>query len=100
MRWKSHVRFGGRPGETDRWKQQHDAPGRSHVANRCLDTVRRRVQRETLDHRGRKHDPLYRIRKLLLAGQERLDERGHGRMLLGLRVGDPKDEVLGAWLAN
>jgi transposase len=70
------------------------------VANRCVDKVRRRVQNETFGHRGRKRDPLYRIRKLLLAGSERLDERGHDRMLLGLRVGDPDDEVLGAWLAK
>jgi transposase len=70
------------------------------VANRCVDQVRRRTQNETLDHRGRKHDPLYRIRKLLLTGAERLDERGHDRVLLGLRVGDPHDEVLGAWLAK
>jgi transposase len=59
------------------------------VANRCVDKVRRRVQNETLGHRGRKADPLYRIRKLLLSGAERLDERGHNRVLLGLRVGDP-----------
>jgi hypothetical protein len=39
-----------------------------------------------------------RIRKLLLKGSERLDERGSDRMLLGLRAGDPSDEVLGAWL--
>jgi transposase len=70
------------------------------VANRCLDKVRRRVQQETLHHRGRKADPLYRIRKLLLTGSERLDARGSDRMLLGLRVGDPDDEVLGAWLAK
>jgi len=70
------------------------------VANRGLDKVRRRVQQETLDHRGRKADPLYRIRKLLLTGAERLDERGNDRLLLGLRVGDPGDEVLGAWLAK
>jgi transposase len=70
------------------------------VANRCLDNVRRRVQQETLGHRGRKRDPLYRIRKVLLRGAERLDERGNRRMLLALRVGDPKDEVLGAWLAK
>ncbi len=70
------------------------------VGNRCLDKVRRRVQQETLGHRGRKADPLYRIRKLLLAGAERLDERGNHRLLLGLRVGDPADEVLGAWLAK
>lgn len=70
------------------------------TANRCLDTVRRRVQNETLGHRGRKHDPLYRIRKLLLTGDERLDDHGRHRMLLGLRVGDPGDEVVGAWLAK
>ena len=58
------------------------------------------MQNETLGHRGRKVDPLYRIRKLLLAGDERLDEGGRHRMLLGLRVGDPHDEVLGAWLAK
>ncbi len=70
------------------------------IANRCLDQVRRRVQNETLGHRGRRDDPLYRIRKLLLAGAERLDDRGCDRMLLGLRVGDPYDEVGGAWLAK
>jgi transposase len=70
------------------------------VGNRCLDAVRRRVQNETLGHRGRKHDPLYRIRKIMLTGAERLDEHGHERMLLGLRFGDPHDEVLGAWLAK
>src|SRR4029453_7143220 len=59
------------------------------VANRCVDQVRRRVQNETLGHRGRKRDPLFRIRKLLLTGSERLDERGSERILLGLRVGDP-----------
>ncbi len=40
-----------------------------------------------LGHRGRKADPLYRIRKLLLSADERLDEAGHHRMLLGLRAG-------------
>jgi transposase len=62
--------------------------------------VRRRVQNETLGHRGRKVDPLFRIRKLLLRGDERLDERGRDKMMAGLRFGDPHDEVLGAWLAN
>ena len=75
-------------------------PRRARAANRVVDKVRRRVQNETLGHRARKADPLYRIRKLLLAGSERLDERGHERMLLGLRRGDPHDELLGAWLAK
>ena len=70
------------------------------VANRCLDKVRRRVQNATLGHRGRKRDPLYRIRKLMLTGSERLEGEGLERMLLGLRLGDPEDEVLGAWLAK
>jgi hypothetical protein len=35
-----------------------------------------------------------------LSGAERLDERGHERMLLGLCLGDPNDENLGAWLAK
>lgn len=38
------------------------------VGNRCLDKVRRRVQNDTLGHRGRKDDPLYRIRKIMLTG--------------------------------
>ena len=70
------------------------------VANRCVDKVRRRVQNETLGHRGRKDDPLYKIRKLLLKGSERLDQQGTDRMILGLRVGDPWDEIAGAWLAK
>jgi len=35
---------------------------------------------------GRNADPLYRIRKLLPTGTERLDERGTHRVLLGLRI--------------
>lgn len=72
----------------------------TRVANRVVDQVRRRVQNETLGHRGRKLDPLFRIRKLLLTGDERLDERGRAKLMAGLRVGDPHDEVLGAWLAK
>src|SRR5690606_36311929 len=33
-------------------------------------------------------------------GDERLDDTGQKRMLLGLRAGDPYDEVAGAWLAK
>ena len=72
----------------------------TQVANRALDKVRRRVQREVLGHRGRKSDPLFKIRKLLLSGAERLSEPGNERLLLGLRIGDPNNEVHGAWLAK
>ena len=70
------------------------------VANHCLDKVRRRVQNQTLGHRGRKKDPLYRIRKLLLKGAERLDGKGLDRMLLEMRIGDPDGDVTGAWCAK
>jgi transposase len=70
------------------------------VANRCLDKVRRRVQNETKGHRGRKRDPLYRIRKLLLKGAERLDGAGLNRMLFEMRLGDPDGDVTGAWAAK
>ena len=34
-------------------------------ANQCLDRVRCAIQNQTLGHRGHKHDPLYRSRRLL-----------------------------------
>ena len=37
---------------------------------------------------------------MLDAGAERLGEYGYERLLLGLRIGDPDQEVLGAWLAK
>ena len=46
------------------------------LANRCLDAVRRRVQTEQLGHRGRRDDPLYRARRVLLMGEEKLDAEG------------------------
>ena len=49
------------------------------LANRCLDTVRRRVQNEQTGHRGRRDDPLYRARRVLLRGEEKLDEQATER---------------------
>jgi transposase len=46
------------------------------LANTVVDQVRRRTQQATLGHRGRKRDPLYRIRKLLLTVAEQLTQRG------------------------
>ena len=39
------------------------------LAGDALDEVRRRVQQDTLGHRGRKGDPLYQIRLLLRASR-------------------------------
>jgi transposase len=70
------------------------------LANQALDEVRRRVQHTTLGHRGRKPDPLYRIRRRLLTGHDRLDDPGFTRMLAWLEVGDPEGEVAAAYLAK
>ena len=71
------------------------------LANAAVDQVRRRTQQANLGHRGRKHDPLYRIRKLLLTAQEQLTSRGRVRLRVrlrtGLAVGDPTGEVAAAW---
>jgi transposase len=67
------------------------------LANAVVDQVRRRTQQATLGHRGRKPDPLYRIRKLLLAAAEQLTSRGRVRLRAGLTVGDPTGEVAVAW---
>jgi transposase len=67
------------------------------LANAAVDQARRRTQQATLGHRGRKHDPLYRIRKLLLTAQEQLTQRGRVRLRAGLAAGDPTGEVAAAW---
>jgi transposase len=67
------------------------------LANLVVDQSRRRTQQATLGHRGRKRDPLYRIRKLLLTAAEQLTERGWVRLRAGLATGDPTGEVAAAW---
>ena len=69
-------------------------------ANTKLDECRRRVQNETLGHRGRRDDPLYRSRRLLTKAHERLDERGEAKLAGLLTAGDPKGEVRLAWHAK
>jgi transposase len=70
------------------------------LANSKLDECRRRVQNETLGHRGRKIDPLYRCRRLLTMADERLEENGRSKLLGLLRAGDPRGEVTAAWHAK
>jgi transposase len=70
------------------------------LANAALDEVRRRVQQTTTHHRGRRPDPLYRIRRRLLAGHERLDPAAFARVSAWLDVGDPAGEVAAAYLAK
>lgn len=70
------------------------------LANSKLDECRRRVQNDTMGHRGRKTDPLYRARRLLTKAHERLDDRGEEKLLGLLAAGDPHGEVRMAWHAK
>jgi transposase len=70
------------------------------LANAALDEVRRRTQQTTIGHRGHKADPLYRIRRRLLASHDRLDPAGFARILAWLDAGDPAGEVGAAYLAK
>ncbi|MXZ98564.1 MAG: transposase [Acidimicrobiaceae bacterium] len=70
------------------------------LANDALDDVRRRVQQQTLGHRGRKHDPLYRARKLLVSATEKITDAGRARLRGLLDAGDPYGEVRDAWHAK
>jgi transposase len=70
------------------------------LANTKLDECRRRVQNETLGHRGRKSDPLYRCRRLLTKAEERLDVKGREKLMGLLRAGDPHGDVATVWQAK
>jgi transposase len=70
------------------------------LANTALDEVRRRVQNDTLGHRGRKDDPLYRCRRRLVMADERLDDTARLKLAGLLAAGDPKGEVRMAWHAK
>src|SRR5687767_1294070 len=63
----------------------------------CVDQVRRRVQQNTLGHRGRARDPLYDIRRLLRRRRDRLGPKAWARLQAGLLAGDPTGEVTLAW---
>ena len=70
------------------------------LANQKLDECRRRVQNETMGHRGRKDDPLYRCRRLLTKADERLTDTGRAKLVGLLGAGDPRGEVKTAWHAK
>jgi transposase len=70
------------------------------LANQAIDDARRRTQQATLGHRGRKADPLYRARRALLSGFERLSEDRVAWMFDMLAAGDPDGEVAAAVVAK
>jgi transposase len=101
--WKQRIRFGALDMSNayaavysvtlPRAAQVVDSFHAVALANRCLDDVRRRVQNEQTGHRGRRDDPLFRARRLLLRGEERLDAEAAGRLVSLLELGDPGAEV-------
>jgi len=70
------------------------------LANTAIDDVRRRVQQDTLGRRGHKHDPLYRIRRALLVGYDRLTDDRFEWIRSVLADGDPDGEVSATWVAK
>ena len=101
--WKANIEFGALDMSNvyaavysvtlPKAKQVVDAFHCVQLANRALDEVRRRVQREHKGHRGRRDDPLYRARRVLLTGEERLDQAAQQRLASLLALGDPNGEV-------
>jgi len=63
----------------------------------AVDEVRRRVQRNTLGHRGRKGDPLYGIQTILRAGAENLTDKQRARLAAAIEADPTHDEVFVAW---
>ena len=108
--WRAHIRYGVLD-LSGPYRAVYNA-ALSHVtqvadpfhvvrfANDKLDDCRRRVQNETLGHRGHADEPLYRVRKLLVMAEQRLDDNGTKKMLGLLKAGDPRGEVKMAWHAK
>jgi len=63
------------------------------LGNTVVDEVRRRVQQQTLGHRGFAGDPLFQVRRLLLRGREHLTDKATARLDAALEAGDPDWEV-------
>jgi len=67
------------------------------LGNDMLTTVRRRVSWDRHDRRGRKADPAWAHRLLLLRGYNTLSSRAKAKLNHILRTDDPTDEIGAAW---
>ena len=67
------------------------------LGNQAVDEVRRRVQQSIHGHRGRRDDPLYRIRNVLRCARERLTERQQARLSAAIEADERHLEVFVAW---
>lgn len=68
--------------------------------NQRLDDCRRRIQNQTLGRRRRNHASLYRARRRLTIGAERLDPDQRDRINQLLDAGDPTGHLRLLWLAK
>jgi transposase len=67
------------------------------LANLMLTRVRQRLVREREHRRGRKIDPAWAHRTLLLRGYDTLSERGRAKLQTVFDLDDPTDELSAAW---
>ena len=67
------------------------------LATQAADDIRRRVQQETLGHRGRKGDPLYGIQTILRAGAENLTDKQLNRLTTAIETNEAHQAVYVAW---
>jgi transposase len=70
------------------------------LGNKAVTAVRQRVTRDLLGRRGRKTDPAWANRRLLLRGRERLSDHALARMWNGCIDHDPSGQILSAWIAK
>lgn len=63
-----------------------------------IDDARRRVQQETVGRRGRRNDPLYKIRNVLRVDPARLSARQWDRLNTGLDADEEHVSVTIAWM--
>jgi transposase len=67
------------------------------LANLTLTRVRQRLVRDREHRRGRKVDPAWAHRTLLLRGYDTLSDRGKARLQVVFDLDDPTDELSAAW---
>ena len=67
------------------------------LANLMVTRVRQRLVREREHRRGRKIDPAWAHRTLLLRGYDTLSERGRAKLQTVFDLDDPTDELSAAW---
>jgi transposase len=67
------------------------------LANLTVTRVRQRLVRDREHRRGRKVDPAWAHRTLLLRGYDTLSDRGKARLQAVFDLDDPTDELSAAW---